>query len=225
VVIFIDDDVVLCEGFVRHHAANYLDQGIAAVAGRIIQPRPGRYRRRRWNRLFDYRYFDVGGTEKRADGVAVFGGGNHSVRKDVMLELGGYDENFIGWAFREDSDAAIRLWRAGRRIVFDPTARLDHLAVPTGGCRLVPGQRPLPEWMVSFPAHYFAFRHQFPRPAFWVETFVTNLRRYALRKQIVSRPWRLPWALCSYFMAGAHAMVLALRKISSVPPSRDRRPE
>jgi GT2 family glycosyltransferase len=229
VVVFVDDDVVLCEGFVKSHAAAYSDPSVAAVAGRTLQAKPAAGpRRTTWRRAEDYKYFDLEGSE-RVEGVASFRGCNHSVRRSQMLALGGYDEWYVGWAFREDTDAALRLWKAGRKIVFEPGACLTHLAVPAGGCRLKPADSALPEWMVSFPAHYFAFRHQFPCPAFWVGTFGTNLRRYALRRQIVNHPWLLPWSLWSYFMAWTRAMALSLRRslsrvVEPGPAPHGRRP-
>lgn len=145
----------------------------------------------------DHRFFYLD-SNQRIEGVASFRGCNHSVRVKALVGIGGYDENYIGWAYREDSDAAIRLWKAGGMIVFDPEAKLKHLAIPTGGCRLKNNNQPLPEWKVSFPANYFAIRHLFPSLWFWDDFIIKNVRRYILRKDNVYKPWRLPWAVLSY---------------------------
>lgn len=165
VIIFIDDDVVLVPGFVGHHRENYRDPDVVAVAGGTVQPHGWAMlsRSRPWPLELDYLYIRLDRTE-RAERVGAFLGANHSVRRSAIEAIGGYDENYIGWAFREDADAALRLLAEGGRIVFDPLARLTHLAAPAGGCRVDRNVK-RPEWQTSFPASYFAFRHLFPARA------------------------------------------------------------
>jgi GT2 family glycosyltransferase len=213
VVIFIDDDVVLEPGFVRHHLDNYRDPRVAAVAGRVIQAKGWAmpYRQRPWPRLLDYRFFRLDGTA-RVEGIASFCGCNHSVRRAKALAVGGYDERYSGWAYREDSDAAIRLWKSGAIIVFDPRASLLHLSAPAGGCRVNEGRRPLPGWALSYPAHYFAMRHLFPGPQFWADLFLRNVRRYVLTKKNVLTPGRLPAAAYEYCRGFWHAVLNVAKK-------------
>jgi GT2 family glycosyltransferase len=63
---------------------------------------------------------------------------NCSVRREIALKVGGFDENFRRTLF-DDSDFS---WRVhlyckdrGLRIIHDPEAYLTHLRVPTGGKR------------------------------------------------------------------------------------------
>jgi GT2 family glycosyltransferase len=205
VIIYIDDDVTLVPGFVGHHRSNFADPAVVAVAGRTIQPYGWaiQHRSEPWPHSLDYLYFDLNGSE-RVEGIANFPGGNHAVRRDAIEAVGGYDEQYIGWAYREDTDAALRLWKAGGKIVFDPLACLTHLATPAGGCR-VDGNVKRPEWHLSFPASYFAFRHLFPTRQFWSDVLVWNFRRYVLRRNALKRPWSLPWVVASYVYAAAKA--------------------
>lgn len=55
-------------------------------------------------------------------------GGNMLVRRDVFLELGGYDEGFF--AYFDDVDLGWRLWSAGYRVVASP-ARVRHRSMGT----------------------------------------------------------------------------------------------
>jgi GT2 family glycosyltransferase len=210
VVVFIDDDVRLAPGFLAAHAANYRDPRVWAVAGRTFQPGGWSVPRPRGPRprLLDYRYLALDGSE-RIEGIASFIGCNHSVRRERIVSLGGYDENYIGWAYREDTDAAIRIWKAGGTIVYDPKASLEHLAAPQGGCRI---EKDRAEWTVSFPSVYFAFRHHFPGSEFWRQTLFGNVRRWIFRRDNVIRPWRLPGALTSYLYAVLRAALLAARQ-------------
>lgn len=212
VIIFIDDDVELPTQFVEKHRRNYARSEICGVAGRIVVPSGPLPRcvRRTWPRIMDHRFFSLE-SNVRSEGVACFIGCNHSVRTAFLKSIGGYDENYIGWAYREDSDMAIRIWKAGGKIVFDPDTVLTHLAVPSGGCRLKPSKRSLPEWKVSFPATYFALRHLFPRRWFWYDLLLGNVRRYVLRKDNVFYPHRIPWAFVSYFFSIYIAARLSLR--------------
>jgi hypothetical protein len=105
---------------------------------------------------------------------------------------------------------ALRLWKSGGCIVFDPQAKLIHLATLTGGCRLKIQNKPLPEWKVSFPETYFTIRHLFPTHWFWHNLFIRNVRRYILRKDNVYRPWRLPWAILSYIYSVFYALWLCV---------------
>jgi len=214
VVLFIDDDVQLPPGFVQKHAANFADPNVVAVAGRVVQARTGWQiprRRRPWPRRLDVLYFRPDGPE-RVSGIATFQGGNHSVRRSQALAVGGYDENYVGWAFREESDLGIRIWKAGGLIVFDPEAGLVHLQEPTGGCRYEEEDRPMPHWMIAFPGNYFAMRHLFPRWEFWKEVAWTNFLRSVARKPNARHPWRIPAAVVSYVYSIGRAARLARKK-------------
>lgn len=215
IILFIDDDIEIENDFVANHLANYTDPDTIAVAGRTLQPEGHRYpsRTHPWPRIMDYIYLPTN-RQTRTENIAAFSGGNHSLRVNFVKSTGGYDENYIGWAFREDSDAAIRIWKAGGKIVFDPKACVKHLAIPSGGCRIKEKSKKIPEWQVSFPAHYFAFRHFFPRTRFWLQT-AQSIRKYLLRRDNVFHPWHLPWAAISFAYAFGLAALRAAQGVRS----------
>jgi GT2 family glycosyltransferase len=210
VVVFIDDDVELPTDFVARHARNYADPAVHAVAGRVRQEKWGKRpaQPKGWPRELDYRYFRLDGAE-RVVGVANFMGANHSVRRATVLDLGGYDENYVFNGYREDTDAALRLARAGRTIVFDPDAVLTHLQLPSGGCQTRSTHVRRPAWARYFGEQYFLLRHFFPGGRFWQTLLVWNVRRHVLQKANVLRPWRLPGALVWYFYALGRAVKVA----------------
>jgi len=134
VVLFLDDDSIPDADLVRFHAENYEDPSIAGVGGRVL----GGY--------------DTGGAEtgrfKPGNGKVVrnFGstvrseadhlpGGNMSFRREVFARVGGFDKAYGGSAIGEETDFCLRARRAGFRFVFEPRASLEHLHLPTGGCR------------------------------------------------------------------------------------------
>ena len=202
VLIFIDDDVALPPDFVAAHAHNYQDPAVDAVGGRVLQPVPPPLPvpARSGASLFDFECLDLASTERQT-GIANFRGCNHSVRVRVLRELGGYDEGFIGWAFREDTDAAIRLWKAGRCIVFDPEAVLTHLALPTGGCRMQTWHPPVPGWMSAYPELRFLRKHFHPGAYYLRMLWFHALRKYVLTRRNLKHPWRIPGSLAAYAQA------------------------
>jgi len=58
-------------------------------------------------------------------------GGNMLVRRDLFLDLGGFDEDYF--AYLEDVDLAWRLWAAGHRVLLDPAAVAYHRSEGTSG--------------------------------------------------------------------------------------------
>lgn len=46
-------------------------------------------------------------------------------RRDLFLEMGGFDDRFAP-AYYEETDFCVRLWERGLRVVYDPRAVIDH---------------------------------------------------------------------------------------------------
>jgi GT2 family glycosyltransferase len=133
-VLFLDDDSIPDPELVRHHSGNYDDAAISGVGGRV----QGGY--------------DSGGTVigrfRASDGRVIrnfsattrcevdhLPGGNMSFRRGVFGKVGGFDKIYGGSAIGEETDFCLRARRAGFRFVFEPRATLEHLHLPTGGCR------------------------------------------------------------------------------------------
>jgi cellulose synthase/poly-beta-1,6-N-acetylglucosamine synthase-like glycosyltransferase len=114
IVAFTDDDT--------EPAPDWLENGLAAfrgpvdaVSGRIVMPVPGT--------PSDYER-DARGLER-----GEFVTANCFCRKEILEEIGGFDEHFrLAW--REDSDLQFRLMQAGGRIVHEPRAVVVHPVRP-----------------------------------------------------------------------------------------------
>ena len=127
IILFLDDDIVPEAALVREHRGAHLATGADVVAGQVLQP----------------------GEEAMATGsddafrfcqtrprwVEEFMGGNFSIRREAALKIGGFDENFVGGAYRFERDFARRVLAGGGRIYFEPRASLRHLRAPQGGTR------------------------------------------------------------------------------------------
>jgi glycosyltransferase involved in cell wall biosynthesis len=188
ILIFIDDDVLIdTVDFVEAHRKVYVNPDIHAVWGQIRGPdqdttdileNPAQIPQ-------NYAY----GIEK----INFLISANHSIRRDVMLETGGYDEGFAGRTYaNEDGDFGFRLYNQGYRIDFEPTASLIHLQAPSGGNRIT-GRDSFPEWTRSVTFFQYALRHYtgIRKLAKILKVF----RTIALRRENVNQPLYLPLAV------------------------------
>lgn len=145
IILFIDDDVRMEDGFLANHARNYLEKPeIGAVAGRVfdrmkladsgnnleiefLPPQamdPG----------IAWYYIDLVHTVKPQQ-VLTARGCNMSFRRELFTKHGlGFDERFRGSAVREESDFCLHIRQTGFTIWYDPEASLVHLGEETGGC-------------------------------------------------------------------------------------------
>jgi GT2 family glycosyltransferase len=151
IILFIDDDVKLPEGYLQAHARNYQERPeVGAVAGRVFDRM----------KLADSQKIVTGDSpysieylppEAMEPGIAWYHidlvhttkpqrvistrGCNMSYRRDIFTKHGiWFDERFRGSAVREESDFCLHLRQTGYQIWYDPEAYLVHLGEETGGC-------------------------------------------------------------------------------------------
>lgn len=136
-VLFLDDDVVPQPGLVAAHARAHADPDVVAVVGMVLQPGEQPAERAadalhqeglRRDLSFSFR------SPGRADVWNVMAG-NLSVKKVRALACGGFDEGFVGVAYRFETEFCRRLRRQGGRVVYEPDAVIRHLKAPSGGTR------------------------------------------------------------------------------------------
>ncbi len=209
VVLFLDDDVVPRADLVGAHAAAYESDDTWAVAGQVLQPgeeptRPRPYTRAGMSRFLDFPFH----SDARAfveNGMA----GNLSVRREAALRVGGFDENFVGVAYRFETEFCRRLCAGGGRILFEPAASLRHLRASSGGTRAFGDHRASASPLHGVGDYYFALRQRaglaglgyvLRRPVREVAT------RFHLR-----RPWWIPVKLLGELRGLAYAVRLIRR--------------
>jgi GT2 family glycosyltransferase len=135
VVVFLDDDIVVEPDYLRAHLARHAAADRLAVVGNLVYPDAlvarsncARYLQ---TRGIGYRWasgrelLDFDDLHPR-----FLGGGIHSIRREVLVGIGLFDEavRFYGY---EDHLYAHRLHQAGIRIVLAPEARATHLDAVT----------------------------------------------------------------------------------------------
>lgn len=133
-VLFLDDDSIPDPDLVKYHAAAYEDPAVGGVGGRVRGGYDsggaviGRFR------PSDGRVIRNFSATTRCE-VDHLPGGNMSFRREVFAKVGGFDKTYGGSAIGEETDFCLRARRAGVRFLFEPRATLEHLHLPTGGCR------------------------------------------------------------------------------------------
>ncbi|WP_293359484.1 MULTISPECIES: hormogonium polysaccharide biosynthesis glycosyltransferase HpsN [unclassified Microcoleus] len=164
IILFIDDDVQLPDGFLAAHAGNYLAKpDVGCVAGRVFD------RMKLGNSGGDltidflppeamdpgiaWYFIDLVHTVKPQQ-VLSARGCNMSFRRQVFADWGlTFDERFVGSAVREESDFCLRLRSTGMKIWYDPSACLVHLGEESGGCHDV-STRSI-EYQITFYHNHF----------------------------------------------------------------------
>ena len=196
VVLFLDDDIRVSPDLVYQHGKQYQQSQVSAVAGRVIQPWHGKLPSKydfESDRSDDPDAFTFNSTTKRE--ISRFMAGNVSFRTKALIEVGGFDENFVKVAFRFEAECASRFVSAGFRIFYHPEAVIDHLKVTDGGTRtfgehfrtIKPGH--------SVGRYYYLLmvKNQKNRwVRFFTYPFRTSITRFHLK-----HPWWIPMTIVS----------------------------
>jgi len=207
IVLFLDDDIRPDGALIpAHRQAQAECPGL--VAGQVLQPgeRPVP--------LAPGERFRFNSTSAAA--IDEFMGGNFSVQRDIALALGGFDENFVGAAYRFEAEFAFRYTRRYGPIRFEPAASIHHLQASAGGTRahghhlrtVRPGH--------SVGAYYFLLRTRGPR--WWWNVMLRPLRSIRTRHHL-RRPWWIPLTLLAEVRGLLKALQLSARGPSLLPTS------
>jgi glycosyltransferase involved in cell wall biosynthesis len=169
ILLFIDDDVQLPDGFLMAHSRNYIPgetsapEKIGAVAGRVfdrmklsdsggeltIENLPPEA----YDPGIAWYHIDLVHTIKPQQVISARGC-NMSFRREIFDQFGlTFDERFKGSAVREESDFCLRLRKTGYVIWYDPEAYLIHLGEEAGGCHDI-STRSL-QYQVTFYHNHF----------------------------------------------------------------------
>lgn len=198
-VLFVDDDIVPEPGLVEMHWRALERTGAALVAGRVIQP---------WQERKDFsKHGGFHFASMQAGWIREFMGGNFTVRREIALKLGGFDEQFVSVAYQFEAEFAHRLRQAGHQIFYEPAACIHHLRVSEGGTRTFGDHLRSFKPNHSVGAYYYILRTW----SGW-QSLVQLLRRpvqsIATRHHL-RRPWWIPATLVAELSGMGWALLLA----------------
>lgn len=210
-VLFLDDDIIPHADLVVNHAsAHQADTDLWATVGQVIQP---------WQKPEDLspprnmiglkKDFDFPFNTTRDSDVENVMAGNLCVNRERAIAVGGFDENYVGAAFRFESEFARRLINAGGKIRFIGSAGIDHLRVASGGTRSEGSHLTSASPLHGFGDYYYAFRHG-EKGEVWkysIQRFFREIRT----KFHLTHPWWIPVKM----VGEARAMIKARRMMKS----------
>jgi len=198
-VLFVDDDVVPERSLVQMHWAALERTGAALVAGRVIQP---------WQQGTDlskqegFHFASV-----QATWIREFMGGNFTVRREIAVNLGGFDEQFPGAAYSFEAEFAYRLCEAGHQIFYEPAACVHHLKASEGGTRAFGDHLRSAKPNHAVGAYYFILRTWSGWNSFVL--FLTRPLRAVATRHHLRRPWWIPVTLVAELSGMVWALLLA----------------
>ena len=186
IVIFLDDDVVLSQNFIRAHEESFTDGRAKLVAGQIVSiDRPVHT-----GEIDD---FELGFplSHDRSAWIKNMGGGNFSVYRELAIEVGGFDQRFYRVAYREDSDFLFRFCMHYSCLAkYSPEASVVHLAAWSGGCESRQAAFDPLSCSGSVGEHYFTLKNMGVSKALC--NFVYRIFRPRCGRFAIRRPWLLP---------------------------------
>ena len=187
ILLFLDDDVVPDRNLIGAHMENYRDPGIHAVGGFYLEPGEEETDQLRptnpWLPLTQLERVPASYT-RRLDSP-LWPSCNGSIRREVFLKLGGFDENYR-YTLLDDTDLSTRMQKSGYRCVHDPQARLFHRKEVTGGNRPTkPGDKVIASREMWYTWSYFLGVNY--GPLGWGEILL-RIRTNVFRKPYFLRP-------------------------------------
>ena len=138
ILIYVDDDIRCDPDFVSQHVETLQRPGVSVVAGGVDEVNKPADLASAVGQFSRWTAIPTRGFGARGECFVEHApGGNFSLTREVIRSVGGFDEAFAqGAALGEELEFCLRVRRAGFRIYFNGAARLRHLAIPIGGCRV-----------------------------------------------------------------------------------------
>ena len=210
-VLFLDDDIIPTDHLVAEHIAAHADLSIVASVGQILQPNeePKSVKMAESTDSFgaDLAFPFYSNTKQYIRNCMA---GNLSVDRQKAIACGGFDTNFIGAAYRFETEFCRRLLRHSQaRCVFSPKATIHHLKVPSGGTRSKAKNflcSMLPDHSVG--EYYFVFKET--KGLFRVYCLLKRYFGSLKARFYLSRPWWIPVRMIGEARGFYHALRLFL---------------
>jgi GT2 family glycosyltransferase/peptidoglycan/xylan/chitin deacetylase (PgdA/CDA1 family) len=130
IVLFLDDDIVCSPTLLRAHLDAHDRQGCSALVFGpcFVSEESPRTLARDWTQQYTQLYtkrLAISGAPTWPYDANV--DANSSLPRDVFLESGGFDETFL--SARQNEELGTRLWQAGLRFVYEPSADVHQIFV------------------------------------------------------------------------------------------------
>ncbi len=118
IVAYVDSDVKVERDWLRNLIIPFRESRVAATTGQTIFLRNDKCTS--WVRSLDIERRNA----RRGEYTRLANGPNSAFRRDVLLEVGGFDPR---WYHAEDTEVSYRIWEKGYRIRYVPEAIVHHV--------------------------------------------------------------------------------------------------
>lgn len=235
VVLMIDDDIVLREGWLDRIIRHYEDPRVAAVGGRDfvhgpggsahLQPQRAAGCRNAWGKVIGNHHVVVGPARE----VDVLKGCNWSIRLSAIGSLR-FDERLLGIGAQAGDDYwfCLNLRHQGWKIILDPSATVDHYpAFKPDYAQGSWGSKKCYEWTANITAHNLAFLPLTKKLLYLLHSVAIGVRHcpgmYYIGHSLLKRPRSLPGQLKGGWTGFAKGIVMS-REFELNPPGRAEMP-
>lgn len=197
ILLFLDDDIVPDPQLLAAHASAHQSARGALIAGRVLQPWHGD--------AHDSDPFTLKAGEYKEE----FIGCNFSIGRDLLMSIGGFDENFKGAAYYYERELADRLLESGHRIWYEPTAVIRHLHHGSGGTRSKGDH--LTSWNPHHPVGAYYYLLVSRRLTHRARKSARRFFRSVMTRHHLRRPWYIPVTLVSELLGLCWAICLRIK--------------
>lgn len=176
-LIFFDDDVIV-KTSPELFEKSFKSRIVAAVNGRSLAVgQIEESKRKDTGKITLLGKFTDGYSSKIPQEIETLIGCNMCWKRDVFLDLKGFDEQFTGNALREEADLSLRARDNAYKILFDPRVEVLHVRAESGGTRKTEGRI---QWYFDFFSNetYFFLKH---RPFWSVPLIIVTRVEWMLR--------------------------------------------
>lgn len=157
IILFLDDDVDLHNGFLNYLINCYDNSDVSSVVGGVTLVNQSDenilLQNNNWFKKITHTFFVktighgrafcisslgliLSETDSQREGWVDAGRGcNMSFRRAVFDKTNLFDTNYRGNALREETDLFCRMKKVGLRVWYCPSMRVNHMMSNTGGCR------------------------------------------------------------------------------------------
>ena len=209
IVLFLDDDVRFDHDLVQLHVENYRRYPIDAVHGGVTRAGRELHSNRLTGNYDAISVLTMSPNVNYRSMTIGIGSLNISIRREVALNIGGFDETLRG--LYDDRDFGLRLYLGGAIVIYDPAPRVYHYKAKEGGRRSVEKEGwtlwagPFGRFRPSkfkYRAYFYAkYRRLWPRSVKWV-LFDSLLWLLTPTIAHLKRPWMPPvaalWVVVGY---------------------------
>jgi GT2 family glycosyltransferase len=202
IVLFLDDDIIPGADLISSHTRAHATRDCDIVAGQVLQPGETPVTDEQSTKGFSFR-------SNRGQFITELMGGNFSIKRELALALGGFDENFVHVAYRFEAEFAARARAADERIWFEPAASIHHLKSKSGGTRAYGDHLTTVKPSHAVGEYYYFLRGSQVRRRM-LKVLARPLRAIRTRHHL-SHPWWIPGTLFAEGWGFCWAVALAAR--------------